>query len=175
MISYKCPQCGEPMESPASQAGKVEQCPHCGELIRVAGAPATQAQAVPPDPPSNSPAQSCRPGLSANTRFAHCKGRDRWPLIVGLLAFALVGLFPPTTFVWPVWGNNVYVSAGRGVLWQPSSKGTTHDMGPLGKERGYIRIDYWRLGHEWIVIAALTGAAWVLIRTLGQRRQAARP
>jgi len=88
---------------------------------------------------------------------------QRWTLVLGLLGAFTVGLFPPETFVWPRQGDNFYIADGRAFLLWPTLGYTQLRLweGEYGKKAGYERIDYWRLGLEWLVIGALTGAVFL--------------
>ncbi len=93
---------------------------------------------------------------------------QRWTLIGGLLLVFLAGLFPPVTFVWPREGDNVYVPYGRTFLLRPC--GWTELRlwpGEHGVQPGYVRIDYYRLGLEWLTIASLTGVVFLINRKRG--------
>ena len=72
----------------------------------------------------------------------------------------LAGLFPPVTKVHVHRGDNLYEPAGRCFLIQP---------GLPSDRRMYHRIDYCRLALEWIVIAALTGAVFLIAHKRGMR------
>ena len=94
---------------------------------------------------------------------------QRWVLIGGLLACFLAGLFPPVTWVgpggvdWrggPSLRENVYVHCGRTFLLWPRGW-TKMKLGKEGTFSGSVRIDYWRLGLEWLTIAAATGAVFL--------------
>jgi DNA-directed RNA polymerase subunit RPC12/RpoP len=48
-ISYRCPRCAKPLESPASMAGQKGNCPDCGQRLQIPQAPlpTTSAPSVP--------------------------------------------------------------------------------------------------------------------------------
>ncbi len=93
-------------------------------------------------------------------------GVQRWTLIGGLLLVFLAGLFPPITavsFVTGLTGGRSEIigeSAGRRFLLAPYSKSYLY---------GYTRIniDHYRLGTEWLTIASLTGAVFLIARKRG--------
>lgn len=72
-------------------------------------------------------------------------------LIVGLTAIGLSGLFPPWAYTYQRANANMESTspAGRSLLFFP----------PSSSRGGYQgrRIDYGRLGLEWVVIGVLTG------------------
>ena len=93
---------------------------------------------------------------------------QHWTLIGGLLLVFLAGLFPPETFVWRRTRDYVYVPYGRTFLLRPG--GWTELRlweGEYGMKRGYVRIDYYRLGLEWLTIASLTGVVFLITRKQG--------
>ena len=90
---------------------------------------------------------------------------QRRTLFGGLLLVLLAGLFPPRTFVWTRRGDNLYVARGRGFLLWPGGLGyrkitLSHEKRTTESNRrarpivatGYVRIDYYRLGLEFLVV-----------------------
>jgi len=100
---------------------------------------------------------------------------QRWTLIGGLLLVVLATLFPPVTKVIVYRGDNRYEAAGRCFLVAPDrwtvmrSWTVGSDSSLTIDDRTYHRIDYYRLGLEWVVIVALTGAVFLIARTRGMR------
>ena len=83
---------------------------------------------------------------------------QRWTLVGALLLIFLAGLFPPYTFVITADPKNRYFPRGRTFLFYPKR---------LKSRWGYVRIDYYRLGLEWLTIAALGGAVFLIARRRG--------
>lgn len=91
---------------------------------------------------------------------------QRWTLIGGLLLVFLAGLFPPTTFVRLRPSRDLYIGHGRTFLVWPNLAWTTVRFGEREHE-GYFRIDYYRLGLEWVTITVLAGTVFLIARKRG--------
>lgn len=72
-IEFACPECGLPVRTPLSTAGKKGKCPSCGALVRIPAEPAA-GEARAPQPPQPAP----RP-QAADFPCPHCGNLVRKP------------------------------------------------------------------------------------------------
>jgi len=77
MIQYKCPSCGEEIESPDSLMGLEEKCPGCGAAVAVPSPEAANPTAPPAPPPSDVElielAETAGPGATVAMYCKKCK------------------------------------------------------------------------------------------------------